>query len=157
MQELGAYILSVTAASLICAVATGIRGKDSSSGKLAHMAAGLILLFTVIKPLAQLDISDPTNWLGNIKMEASEAVAAGEHETNIALVTRIKEQTEAYILDKAALCGAELAVEVILSDEGLPVPVGAVLQGNVSPYVKSKLAAILESELGFTGEDLIWN
>lgn len=79
---------------------------------------------------------------------------AGELESRNAIAASIKAQTEAYILDKAAELGASVQAEVSVNADLRPD--GAVLTGNVSPYVKSRLSALLETQLGIAKEALVW-
>ena len=157
MERIEAYILSVCAAALVCAIATGIGGKDDAAGRLTKMAAGLVLLFTVMQPVAQVKLRDPGDFWNGLKLEAMDEADAGQLQTNNALAQRIKQQYEAYILDKAALHGAKLRVEVVLSDDPLPKPEKALLQGDASPYLRARIGAMLEQDLGITGDNQIWN
>lgn len=157
MDRIEAYILSVCAAAIVCAIAANLGSKDGAAGKLSKMAAGLVLLFTVMQPLAQVKLTDPKAIFSELKQEAHDAAGAGQLQANNALAQRIKEQTEAYILDKAALQGANLQVEVVLSDDPFPKPEKALLRGDASPYLRARIGAMLEQDLGITGENQIWN
>ena len=65
----------------------------------------------------------------------------------------IKAKTEAYILDKAKNIGAEISAEISLNDL---VPTGITVVGNLSPYARSSLAAIITHELNIPPEAQIW-
>ena len=95
-----------------------------------------------------LDVTD------TIRREGELAAASGELESRNAIAVSIKAQTEAYILDKAAELGASVQAEVSVNADLWPD--GAVLTGNVSPYVKSRLSALLETQLGIAKEALVW-
>ena len=68
----------------------------------------------------------------------------------------ITDKTCAYILDKAETLRAQLTVQVILSDEELPVPERIYLTGQASPYARSMLQRLIEEELGVPKERQIW-
>ena len=76
--------------------------------------------------------------------------------TRRAMSGRIKAQTEAYILDKAAALEVTLLVEVEMSDEPIPVPCGVRLAGDVSPHAKNKLSGIITEDLGIEKERQQW-
>ncbi len=155
-MDIKSYILSVAAAGLLCGIATKLVNKEGAQHQLIQMAAGLILMFTVIQPLAGIQWEEPSDWLGDFRLDADSAVQQGQQQTASALAQSIKEQTQAYILDKAAAMGAALEVEVLVSLDAIPVPVGAVLLADVSPYVKVQLSNMMERDLGILGENQIW-
>ena len=66
----------------------------------------------------------------------------------------ITAQVEAYILDKAALYQAPVTVDVTLDEEGTPVSVR--LSGAVSPYAKTRLSEMMETDLGIKKEAQQW-
>ena len=68
----------------------------------------------------------------------------------------IKQRTESYILEKARSLGTEVTVEVTLSTEEMPVPIGVTLTGSISPYAKEQLAQMMEQELGINRKEQIW-
>ncbi len=150
------YLLSVTAAALLCSIATKLIGAGSAHKQLIQTAAGLILLFTVIQPLAQIRLDNPLDWVYDFSNQASDAAQTGQLQANSELSACIKQQAEAYILDKAASYGAEVQVEVILREDALPVPVSVIITADVSPYVKVQLRNMLEQDFGITGENQIW-
>ena len=150
------YLLSVLAAALICAIATRLMGEKGTLATLTRLIAGLFRAFVFIRPVAGLDLSGLTDWSVRFDAEAEEAVAAGQSQTRKALAQLIKEQTQAYILDKAQALEAVLEVEVTLSDDDIPVPVKVRLSGKASPYAKGRLQSIITEDLGIEKENQIW-
>ena len=81
--------------------------------------------------------------------------AAGNREIAAAL---IKEQCEAYILDKAAARGITLEAEIRLSGEGqYPYPTGVTLYGQVSQSDREAISAIIAGDLGIPRESQEWS
>lgn len=155
-MDVKGYVLTVTAAALMCGIVTKLTGKEGAQHQLIQMAAGLVLLFAVIQPFAKLQWKNPADLLQDLQLDASDAVQEGVQQTNQALAQSIKEQTRAYILDKAAALGADAQVEVLMSEDTLPAPVGVIITGDVSPYVKVQLSNMMEKDLGISGENQIW-
>ena len=91
-----------------------------------------------------------------LQPQAQEAATAGEQQAKSALRESIKQRTEAYILDKAKTLAAQVAVEVTLSNEAIPVPIAVRISGNISPYARMQLQTILQEELGIPKEAQAW-
>ena len=68
----------------------------------------------------------------------------------------IKQALEAYILDEVRRLECQLTVEVILSEEELPIPQQVRLTGDISPYNRQKLSNFLSEQLGVAREEQIW-
>lgn len=155
MEGLRKYVITVTAAALICGIVTGMVKKDGS-GELVKMLCGLALAFTVLRPISGFRIED-VSLEGLTTFEEGERIAAqGEKNTREAVADIIKTETEAYILDKAAALDISLTAEVSLSEDTIPVPVGVILSGAVSPYARSRLTNVIEKELGIPKENQVW-
>lgn len=135
---------------------TRLMGEKGSLAALTKLICGLFLAFTLIQPLASLNLSGITDWTVQYEMDAERAVAEGESRTRKALNELIKQRTRSYILDKAQALNAVLEVEVTLSDDDIPVPVKVRLSGKVSPYAKGRLQSIMTEELGIEKENQVW-
>ena len=73
-----------------------------------------------------------------------------------AMIAIIKEETEAYILDKAASLGVTLSVEVMVEDGNVPRLSGVQLSGQVSPYARQQLSTWISNDLGISKENQKW-
>lgn len=156
MDGLRQYIISITAAAILCGILTGFFGKKGTISAVVKLLSGLFLALTVIRPWIQLEINDLSDFLDSISVSSSDAVQAGKTSAEDALRERIKAKTEAYILDKATAWDAELTVEITLSEADPPVPCAVCLSGRVSPYAKVQLSKMLEEDLGIAKEDQTW-
>lgn len=154
MTQAGSYILTVTAAAILAAVVTSLSGQGPMRD-LIRLLAGLFMAVTVLSPLLKLEIPDPQAWFSDFGAEGLSAAEEGQRMAKEAEQAIIKEQLEAYILDKAQQYGAALAVDVTLDEDG--VPVGVVLTGDVSPDAKMGLVRIMETELGLGEEAQQWS
>lgn len=153
MDVIRQYFLSVVTAAVFCGIVNSLTKKRTSQA-VVKLLAGIFLTFTVIRPLAQLDLEDVK--LPSFTDDAQYAALEGEILARETMVDIIKSETEAYILDKAGALDAELSVEVFLSKEDTPIPVSVRLSGSISPYGKQRLQAIISSDLGIPEEDQLW-
>lgn len=152
MEALRQYIISVVAAGLICGVVTGLF-PGGTGGSIMKLVCGVFLCYTVLAPVSRIELEDlaVSSWT---LADGSEAVAAGEQLSEQARDRFIKQDLEAYILDKASQLGADLQVEVALEEGGLPCAV--TLTGQIAPYQRQQLERFLTLELGIAKENQQW-
>ncbi len=156
MEDIRAYLLSVTGAAIVSAVILRLLHGKSSGAGIGRMVAALFVALTVIGPITKVRLPDLQDFLPNIAADADDAVAEGESSAKIALSESISNRLEAYILDKAAQLGVTLSVQVELSEDVIPVPVRVYLRGKVAPYAKTKLQYMIQQDLGLDKEKQIW-
>ena len=153
MDAIKDYMISVTAAALICGIVSSLSGRNSSVSKLMKLLCGLFLATAVIKPLVDVRIDNIYNFADNLTVSGNLAVSKGENMASEEMKRIIKQKTETYILDKAKALGAEITVEVVLEDY---VPASVTITGDISPFVKSHLSASITQELNILLEEQIW-
>lgn len=155
MDHLRTYIFSVCSAAILCALANRFFEKNTAAA-IGKMMTGLLLTITVMQPLRSVN----KGWLENISLDidlgASEAVAYGHEESQKALSAIIKENTAAYILQKASSLNAQICVEVRVSSDTIPIPDSVLVSGTVSPYTRQQLQTWIEKDLGIPKENQIW-
>lgn len=156
METIGRYIVSLSAAAMICGILKSFLPSKSPSAAVLQLVAGIFLTFVAIRPLTRVELGDLPVISGWYLSDGEDASAQGDLLAKEAMADIIKSQTEAYILDKARLLQAELHVTVILSDDDPQVPVSVRLSGFVSPYARSRLEHILWEDLGIAKENQIW-
>ena len=157
MGEIRNYLLSIVCVSLICGIAVTVVGKNESFGKVIKLLAGLIMAVVVIAPWTTIQINDISLYFESLELDAKDAVNDGIAYADEQKQAFIKEKAEAYIWDKAASLGAELEINVELSDEGFPKPIQVSLSGMISPYNKSILVKDISQNLGIPEEEQHWN
>lgn len=153
MEAIKEYLLSVTAAALICGVLGSLTNNKGSIHKMIKLLCGLFLAASVIKPAVDMRIEDVYSFTEHLKVNSDLAVTHGKIIAADEMKKIIKEKTEAYILDKAKVLGAEISVDVTLEDY---IPAGVTIVGNVSPFVKSSLSERITQELNIPSEEQIW-
>lgn len=156
MNAIRDYILSLLCVSIVCALLRCLIDEKSSSGKIIKMLCGIILAVTAISPLIQVKISDLDYYFENISIQSKILIQKGEDSSSREMAAIISEKTEAYILEKASVYDCSLNIDVILTKDAIPQPVAVDITGTVSPYVRSKLMQIIETDLGIPKESQQW-
>ena len=156
MEALGRYILSVTAAAILLSILRTIHGKKATNAALVKLVGGLFLTFTVIVPVVDVDTGSIFSISMDLTEQGSAIAACAAADSSKQLQGIIKQRCEAYILDKALTLQAELQVEVMLSQDEIPVPTSVRLQGSVSPYAKNALQQWLQDDMAIPKEHQIW-
>lgn len=156
MQGIREYLLSITSAAIICAVAKHIIGEKGRSSKIIYVVTGLFMAITLISPILNFRMENIERYFEDFYLDANDITAAGSQMANDALEDIIKQQTEAYILDEAVRLGAEMEVEVKLSDSSPPQPYRVVIESSVSPYQKQSMMRFIIQNIGIPQEQQIW-
>lgn len=157
MNDLKSYLITVTAAAIMCSCACTLVDENNGLGKAVRMVAGLVLVIAVVQPLAKLRPMQIDSWIESLSWESQSASLVGESYSKEMQIGIIKDRTQEYILDKAAQLDCEIQAEVMISPQMPYAPEKVRITGNVSPYARTQLAQCLESELGIAKEDQIWN
>lgn len=129
------YLFSVVCACLISGILLSLVKGAASQAVMKLLCSGFLAL-TILSPLGKMDFSQELYKFLPDKEEGQQMARAGEDMAQKNLAGIIKENSEAYILDKAAELQGELAVDVTLSDGDLPLPVAVRFTGRVSPRGK---------------------
>lgn len=156
MEALRQYLLSVTSAALLCGILNALIGKKGTIAAVSKLLCGIFLTVTLIKPLLNISVDNLMGTWDGYSLQAQAAVNKGEEISSDAVCQIIKQQAEAYILDKADSLGVSVTVEIKLSDDPLPVPESVTIYGNVAPYQRRQLCEILEKDLDISGEHQLW-
>lgn len=156
MEGLAKYLISITAAAILCGIITSLLGKEGTIAAVGKLLCGLFLTLTMLSPLLGGQMGKWEWFLDDISLDAAAAVREGEESAQAALVASIKAQTEAYILDKAAKLGAEISVEITRIAGTPPLPMAVTISGSVSPDTRAQLERILEEDIGIPKEEQRW-
>ena len=156
MDGLGQYILSVVSAAVISGILSSMVSSKSTAGALIRMLCGLFLAFAVIAPLGSFNYDVLSAFSDAYFDEGVTASAQGEKLARESLAEIIKQETEAYILDKAAAMQVQLSVEVTVSRGDSPIPEQVTVAGNLPEREKRLLQEMIETELGIPEEHQRW-
>lgn len=156
MEAVRQYLLSVTAAAIVCSIINRVIGKTGTYAAIVKLITGLFLVFTVISPFAKLQIADLPAYMDSLSVDADQVVMDGQQTARDAVTEIIKAEAEAYILDKAAALDLTVEAEVIVSDTDIPQPCAVTLRGSASPYAKQRLQQLIANDLGIPEEKQTW-
>ena len=154
MNSLYQYVLSVICTVMLCGtVRILFCGEENPTIK---MLTGLVITVVVLTPLLD-DVEIPLqSFMNEISIDSEAAVEDGTLAARMATNEFIKEKTETYILNKASELGANIGVDIVLSDDDIRVPAQITVSGTLSPYTKQKLSACIYNELGIPEDEQIW-
>lgn len=156
MDGIKTYLLRLTAAALVCGIATGIAKGKKLPGSLIKLLCGVLMALVLLSPLMGISGTDLLALTGDYTDAANDAADMGKNAAALAWVDGIKTATEAYILDKADLYDASIAVEVTVRAGQPPVPGSVRISGRISPYGKKMLTEEIAQMLGIAEEDQVW-
>ena len=156
MNGIREYLLTVTAAVIVCSIAKHLAGDKSTAGKITKVVSGIFLTITVISPIKEFQLSKIDGLLDDYRIMAYETAQFGADMANAAIGDIIKEKTEAYILEEAKKMDVDISVEVKLSESEPPIPDQVIITGIVSPYKKNVLSQYISDNLGISREKQKW-
>ena len=136
MGSIRQYILSLCAAAMICGIIKSLSDKMGASSKMIQALCGVFLTITAIRPLLSFQISDISNVSWPYHTEAEKITTDALREAEEARDTIIIDQLKAYIMDKAASLGAQIDVEILLTEENNSLPCGDNQRKHISLWKK---------------------
>lgn len=156
MEALRQYAFSVIGGAMVCGVILGMVPKGAIK-EILKLLCGVFLSVSVLSPIASSRFdSFLDDLLTDPRQDAREAAAMGETYSRNLLAQCIKEDSEEYILDKAAAMDAAVTASVTVSEDPIPVPVTVTLWGQISPASKERLGRIICDGLGISKENQQW-
>ena len=156
MEALRDYVIHLSATALICAVILHLNRGSGAVKMMIKMLCGIVIAYSLIQPLKQLDVSGFRKFLLSFHEDAERAVQWGENSSAEVWAESISQGAEAYILEKAKAMNVDLVVEVDLSDDEIPIPAAVSLIGNVAPYARTVLSDTISKDLNISKEKQTW-
>ena len=156
MDYIRRYLISLIAAAIIVGIITSILKGKGSGASIIRLVSGIFLALVMLRPILRIEIQDFFSIYNNISLDTSEAVSNGKILAQEQLHSIIKENLEAYILDKASALQLDVDVDVFLTEELPPTPTSIKITGNASPYNKQVFQTFLSDEIGISKEQQIW-
>lgn len=153
MTMIPQFILRIVGTSVLCSIVTGLMPKNKQP--IIKVISGIILGITVLIPITGIRLSDSLALKESIKEEASEIVLDGITQADNERNRIIKASLEAYILEKTEQMGANIQINIELSEDSIPESIE--LSGNTSPYIKERIRNMIEKEIGIQKEKQHWN
>ena len=156
-MDIKAYILSIIVAALISTLVVLLVDPNTTAGTLLRLLTGVFMALTVVAPWKQIHIGDIDSIWRDFNASSAFSVSEGETAYQDALRARIKETTEAYILEKAASFGAEVTAVVTIATGEAPIPIAVQIIGVLSPYAKTQIKNMITKDLSISEEAITWN
>lgn len=150
------YILGIMVAGIVCSIAGSLVNNKTATGKILRLLTGVLMVVTVFSPVLNISFDSITDYLDGLTAQGDFYASSGQTMAEESMSVIIKEQIEAYILDKADRMDLDIAVEVALDDRNNSVPCGVTITGNLSPYAKGILGSYIEEKLGVAKENQRW-
>lgn len=149
IEGLRGWLLSVTAAAILCALADSLMPKGPVK-RVGGLVCALVLLAAVIRPVVRLEVGGASEWLQS-RLEQTDGQAhqlEGQVDEQLKII--IQREYEAYIVDKAAQLGAvcQVRVECAPGEEGLYFPRQVTVRGTLTQSQRQELAQCIQTELG---------
>ena len=155
MDSIREYALSVISISIVCGTVL-MFFKDSPYEATVKLLTGLMVTVTVVNPLLRdTDMSIDRFW-DEIIIKKESAVTDGTLVAKDAEATYIRNAMETYICNKAEEMGTQISAQIQLRDDDMQTPEKVILNGEVTPYIKSRLTEMIYSDLGIAEERQIW-
>ncbi len=153
IEWIRSWLITVVGAALLISGAESLLPAGTLR-RTVSLIGGLILMLTMLRPLLGLDLSglelDTEPYAQEIQQQLEELEEGQDEE----LAKRIREQTEAYILEQASSLGLVCEVEVTLQEkDGVPYPYGVTLWCGRS----QALAEVIARDLDIPDERQVWN
>ena len=153
MGAVGHWLRAIIAVSLLCAVADALMppGAVRRAGKLV---CGLVLLGTVLSPVAGLDAESGQRWLDGYLSGLDSREEELEKTVNGHMKGIIEQRCAAYIVDKAEELGLTCTARVTCeaSEDGVYLPVRTEVTGLRTAGEQEKLIRVIERDLGVPAE-----
>ena len=149
------YIFSILAVAIVC----GFFNKcvsNKANASVIRLATGIVMALVILQPFREYNFMDLDELVFDVKDQALAVQMTANAERKTALSELIKKETEAYILKQAQVFNANISVEIIISDDAMPVPEYVRISGQIAPYAKKQLINIIERELGVAEENQLW-
>ena len=156
MTFLRQYLMSLITASIIVGIIASITKSKKSGTSIIRLVSGIFLSLVMLKPILKIEIQDYMDFYNDISLDASAVVDDGKNIYQTEMQTIIKENLEAYILDKASALQLDVDVDIFLSDGIPPIPETIRISGNTSPYNKQVFQTFLADKIGLSKEQQIW-
>lgn len=156
MNRLAQYLLNVVGACMIAAVARRILAGSKQFSGLGNVIIGIFLIFSILSPVKNIDWNMET-WLPLAQVtDFSHVAAQADDYREAAIRSRIKQQSEAYVWNKAQSLSMDVQIEITLAGEAPYAPVAITLTGPASPYARGQLTRFLANEMGIPKEAQTW-
>ena len=146
----GQWLHAVIYTGVVCSIALMLSPDGRVKNALKILCA-VAMCAAIVSPLSELDFDAYSKAMARCKLDAEQYADQGEQYSKNLNRTIIEDECRAYILDKAAQCGAVLddaQVTLQWSTDGYWYPQSVRLVTSGPAAENSRLAQIIEADLG---------
>lgn len=154
MNAVCRYLFCVISAVVLCGIIQILIPGEKNS--LMQLVTGIAIAVIALQPILTNQQFSIDKYFYQFTSDSDAVVNDGISAGNQANSEFIKAKSEAYILDKAEQLGADISVDIVLSDTEYSVPVEITVCGLVSPYIRQQLSTYIENDLGISEDGQIW-
>ena len=148
MSVIRSYLLSITAASFVLGITSALL-PGTQSKKIGSFLGTLVMILVILSPLVTIDADQMARSITKIRLETEELRTGIELETKELQGNIIKNQSEAYVLDKAKTMEVDITVEITLREnQGVPYPYRVCITGAASEAQRRWISQLIERDLG---------
>lgn len=156
MGALRSYFLAIVGTSIIASFALTLT-PEGPTRKAARLIAGLVMIVTILKPIASLSAADFSEAITKLQLNQNEAQQSVQQHTGELVKARIAQQCAAYIEDKAAELGADVHVSVSMEDgDPYPYPSGVCVRGTYTALQQQFLKNYIDENLAIPEVQQKW-
>lgn len=156
-DSLGTWLTSIAATALIAAIARALSEKTPAIRPVSYIC-GLLMILVILGPIAEISFESLSSYVAAYKIEADDITGGVEIDNKEILASIIREDTQAYILDKAKTLGFDCSVEVEteMGENGYPYPSRVTITAEPTAEQKEALSKLIESDLAIPSDRQEW-
>ena len=155
-QSLRDYLLSLVVGSFVTSVVLALVPKGSIR-RAAAFTCGLFLCLCALSPVMEINYESIALSLSRLQIQAEQARTGIEVKNRELVSAIIKQNTQAYILDKAESMGLDVEVEIGMKDTGDgPYPYLVTITGAVTQSQKNSLMQMITDQFSIAPERQVW-
>ena len=153
MNRVSQHLLSILAGALLVSISNTLVKNKGALSSILKLITGVTLTMLIVSPWTGITIDT----VGYSLSETAIVVENGKKVAQNEISIYIKEQTEAYILDKAFDLGLDISVDVTLTEEMPPEIASVSVKGFASPFAQKQIMILIREDLGVAEECLVWS
>ena len=155
MDSVRRYIISVSAAAVLCSIAKALLPKGNAK-VLVTILCGSFLTYTIIFPFRDIKLDTFLDPVISKDIFESDEVREGREIRYDTISKMIIDNTETIVENKALEYGVIVTAEVTVSEDDIPIPISITVYGSVSPFIQKQLQEFIRNDLGITEEKQLW-
>lgn len=155
MDTIHQYVIAIISAAIVCSVIKGIVGNGLSHG-IIKILCGSFLAFTFLKPISEVSFDSVFASMSLEIDEGDRLITEGQNASRAAIQKEITDRITKLIAQKAKDIGVEITVQVIYSEDSVPIPIALEITGEITPYARVQLSHYIRSEFGIGEEGIHW-